>query len=92
MRKISDFINTSSKRLEDETFEEYKERRKKLKEVYSFLKKGKTIWQPNFPITRDDGTSFPAGPYVKKVHGDMTDNINKAIEGLENNDEDVGSD
>tara|TARA_R110000824_G_scaffold357582_1_gene545140 strand:- start:1084 stop:1263 length:180 start_codon:yes stop_codon:yes gene_type:complete len=37
-------MNTQSKRLENETFEEYKIRRKKLKKDLKFYLQGEIIW------------------------------------------------
>tara|TARA_R110000803_G_scaffold202313_1_gene267418 strand:+ start:325 stop:510 length:186 start_codon:yes stop_codon:yes gene_type:complete len=50
-------MNTQSKRLENETFEEYKIRRKKLKKDLKFYLQGEIIWDSKLE-----------GTYEKKIH------------------------
>lgn len=66
--KITDKVNISNKRLEGESFEEYKKRRKIVKEIIKKYVSGRVIWQPNLPI---GSTGQVAGPYIKALHGEL---------------------
>ncbi len=68
MEKITDKINISNKRLEKESFEEYKKRRLLVKKIIKKYLSGFVIWQPKLPI---GSTGKVAGPYIKKLHGDL---------------------
>ena len=68
MEKITDKINISNKRLEDESFEEYKKRRFLVKKVLKKYLSGFVVWQPKLPI---GSTGKVAGPYIRSIHGEL---------------------
>jgi len=68
MKKITDKINISNKRLKDEAFEDYKKRRLLVKQIIKKYLSGFVIWQPKLPI---GSTGKVAGPYIKKLHGEL---------------------
>ncbi len=75
--KVTTKVNISPKRLKDESFEDYKKRRKLAKKLIARYLKGFTVWNPNMPI---GSTGQVAGPHVNALHGeDIGDTIwNKA--------------
>lgn len=73
--KLTDRINISQKRLSGESYEEYRERLKLAKKALKRVLSGFTIWQPTFQI---GSTGQVAGPYIKKVHGEI--NLNHNLE------------
>lgn len=76
-KRISDNIDVSEKRLEGESWEDYKERRRKIKALIKRQLAGFNVWSPSLPI---GNTGKVAGPYVKEKHGEVS--INNYLEDI----------
>ena len=74
--KLTDKINISSKRLEGESREEYRERQKLVKKALKRYLAGFVVWQPNMPI---GNSGQVAGPYIKEIHGEISLNHNLEV-------------
>ena len=81
-------------RLEGETREEYKARRKAVGKAIKQYLKGRTVWNPRLPIPYE-GKMYVAGPYVKELHGPLVSGLDltleEALDGEVNQGENVGT-
>jgi hypothetical protein len=87
--KLTDKINVSQKRLENESLQDYRERLKLAKKAIKRYLSGFVVWQPNYVVNQHGQV---AGPYIKELHGpiSLNHNLNIFIDNL-NSDENSDS-
>lgn len=69
-------VSRSSKRLEGESYEDYKKRQKLIKKATKKYLKGRIRWAPHFRLPIEG--NYVAGPYVKEKHGELGSGANNA--------------